>query len=423
MLKLLNALGIIVLLGVLYLISNNKKAVNKKMVLKALAIQFVIAFLLVKFPIGRMLLQKVSDVVTNVLSYGQEGLSFVFGNLADSSMPTGSIFAIQVLANIVFTSALVAALYYLGVIGFVVKLIGGAIGKILGTSKVESFVAVANMFLSQTESPILVSKYLGKMTESEMLLVLISGMGSMSASVLMGYTGMGIPMEYLLIAGALVPLGSIVVSKLIIPEKIKETSTVKKSVYNEGSDLLESEISATTEEEIDDINIDNKGDNPNLISAISQGAGDGLNLALGIGASLIAVIGLVALVNGVLGVFGLSLEKILSILFAPIGFFMGVAKENILTASQLLGTRLVLNEFVAFGQLGEILKTLDYRTGLMMAISVAGFANISSMGVCISGISVFCPEKRGLVAKLALRGMIGGFCVSLLSALIVGLIV
>ena len=423
MLKLLNALGIIVLLGVLYLISNNKKAVNKKMILKGLAIQFVLAFLLVKFPIGRMLLQKVSDVVTNVLSYGQEGLKFVFGNLADSSMPTGSIFAIQVLANIVFTSALVAALYYLGVIGFVVKLIGGAIGKILGTSKVESFVAVANMFLSQTESPILVSKYLGKMTESEMLLVLISGMGSMSASVLMGYTGMGIPMEYLLIAGALVPLGSIVVSKLIIPEKIKETSTVKKSVYNEGSDLLESEISATTEEEIDDINIDNKGDNPNLISAISQGAGDGLNLALGIGASLIAVIGLVALVNGVLGVFGLSLEKILSILFAPIGFFMGVAKENILTASQLLGSRLVLNEFVAFGQLGEILKTLDYRTGLMMAISVAGFANISSMGVCISGISVFCPEKRGLVAKLALRGMIGGFCVSLLSALIVGLIV
>ena len=422
MLKLLNVLGIIVLLGVLYLISNNKKAVNKKMVLKALAIQFVIAFLLVKFPIGRMLLQKVSDVVTSVLSYGQEGLSFVFGNLANSSMPTGSIFAIQVLANIVFTSALVAALYYLGVIGFVVKLIGGAIGKILGTSKVESFVAVANMFLSQTESPILVSKYLGKMTESEMLLVLISGMGSMSASVLMGYTGMGIPMEYLLIAGALVPLGSIVVSKLIIPEKVKEVSTVKKTVESEGSDLLESEISVT-EEEIDDINIDNKGDNPNLISAISQGAGDGLNLALGIGASLIAVIGLVALVNGVLGVFGLSLEKILSILFAPIGFFMGVAKENILTASQLLGSRLVLNEFVACGQLGEILKTLDYRTGLMMAISVAGFANISSMGVCISGISVFCPDKRGLVAKLALRGMIGGFCVSLLSALIVGLIV
>ena len=415
MLKLLNALGIVVLIGVLYLLSNNKKAVNKTMIVKALVIQFVIAFLLVKFPIGRMFLEKISDLVTNVLSYGREGLSFAFGQLADSTMPTGSIFAIQILCNIIFISALVAALYYLGIIGFVVKTIGGVIGKILGTSKVESFVAVANMFLGQTESPILVSKYLGRMTESEIMLVLISGMGSMSATVLMGYAGMGIPMQYLLIAGALVPLGSIVVSKLIFPEKIKET------VEAENSNLLEAEVSIAHED--DEVSIDNKGNNANLISAIAQGASDGLNMALGIGASLIAIISLVALVNGVLGTFGLSLEKILSIIFAPVGFLMGVPKENILTASQLLGSKLVLNEFVAFGQLGEIIKSLDYRTGLMMAISLAGFANISSMGVCISGISVFCPEKRATLSKLAFRGMIGGFCVSLLSALIVGLIV
>ena len=338
----------------------------------------------------------------------------VFAN-DDIQWPTGSIFAIQILCNIIFISALVAALYYLGIIGFVVKTIGGVIGKILGTSKVESFVAVANMFLGQTESPILVSKYLGRMTESEIMLVLISGMGSMSATVLMGYAGMGIPMQYLLIAGALVPLGSIVVSKLIFPEKIKET------VEAENSNLLEAEVSIAHED--DEVSIDNKGNNANLISAIAQGASDGLNMALGIGASLIAIISLVALVNGVLGTFGLSLEKILSIIFAPVGFLMGVPKENILTASQLLGSKLVLNEFVAFGQLGEIIKSLDYRTGLMMAISLAGFANISSMGVCISGISVFCPEKRATLSKLAFRGMIGGFCVSLLSALIVGLIV
>lgn len=423
MLKILNILGIIILLGVLYLFSNNKKEVNKKMIIKAFVIQFVIAFLLVKFPIGRIVLEKVSDIVTTILSYGQEGISFVFGQLADSQMPTGSIFAIQVLCNIIFISALVAALYYLGIIGFVVKTIGGAIGKILGTSKVESFVAVANMFLGQTESPIVVSKYLGKMTESEIMLVLISGMGSMSAAVLMGYAGMGIPMQYLLIAGALVPLGSIIVSKLIFPEKIIQTSNEKATDNEKGSvDLLEAEV-ATTKEELDDITIDNKGNNTNLISAISQGASDGLSMALNIGASLIAIISLVALVNGVLGVFGLSLEKILSIIFAPIGFLMGMSKENILTASQLLGSKLVLNEFVAFGQLGEIINTLDYRSGLMMAISLAGFANISSMGVCISGISVFCPEKRGVLSKLALRGMLGGFCVSLLSALIVGLIV
>ena len=412
----LNILGILVLLGTLYLLSSNKKDVNKKMILKAFVIQFVVAFLLVKFPLGRMALQKVSDGVTNILSYGAQGLTFIFGSLENAGAPTGFIFGIQVLGNIIFISSLVAALYYLGVLGAVVKVVGGIIGKTLGTSNVESFVAVANVFLGQTESPILVSKYLGRMTESEIMLVLISGMGSMSATVLMGYTAMGIPMENLLIAGALVPLGSIIVSKLILPESIKEVA----SVENTSLASAECAVAVDTTEEV---SIDNKGDNANLISAISQGANDGLQMALGIGASLIAIISLVALVNGILGVVGISLEQILSYVFAPIGFLMGLAKEDVFTAGQLLGSKLILNEFVAFGQLGQILNTLDYRTGLMMSISLAGFANIASMGICISGISVFCPEKRNVLAKLAFKGMIGGFCVSLLSALIVGLII
>lgn len=263
------------------------------------------------------------------------------------------------------------------------------------------------MFLGQTESPILVSKYLSAMSESEIMLVLISGMGSMSATVLMGYAGLGIPMEYLLIGGALVPLGSIIVSKLILPEvTIKDSKGYHKEINSD-----------------EEISIDNKGGNENLISAISQGSMDGLNMALGIGASLIAIISLVSLVNGILGVVGLSLEQILSYVFAPIGFLMGLTKENILVAGQLLGSKLVLNEFVAFGELGEILQTLDYRTGLMLAVSLTGFANVSSMGICISGISVFCPEKRGQLSKLAFRGMIGGFLVSVLSALVVGLII
>ena len=396
---LLNVLGIVVLLSALYFFSSNKKLIDKKMILKALVLQFVLAFLLVKFPLGQTIIEKVSDVVTNILGYGAEGISFVFGSLSDSSAPTGSIFGIQVLGNIIFISALVAALYYLGVIGAVVKGVGGAIGKVLGTSQVESFVATANMFLGQTESPILVSKYLKNMTESEIMLVLISGMGSMSATVLMGYSAMGIPMKYLLIGGALVPLGSIVVSKLMLPE---------------NPDLR---MDATEE-----VKIDNKGDNANLISAISQGANDGLNMALGIGASLIAILAIVALVNGALGVFGLSLEKIFSVAFAPIGYLMGLSTSDATLAGQLLGSKLVLNEFVAFGQLGEVIKTLDPRTALMLSISLCGFANISSTGICISGISVFCPEKRNQLAKLAFRGMIGGFLVSVLSALIVGLI-
>ena len=396
---LLNVIGIVVLLGGLYFFSSNKKLIDKKMIIKALVIQFILAFMLVKFPLGRLFIEKVSDVVTNILGYGREGLSFMFGSLADSSAVNGSIFGIQTLGNIIFISALVSALYYLGIIGAVVKVIGGIIGKILGTSKVESFVATANMFLGQTESPILVSKYLKNMTESEIMLVLISGMGSMSATVLMGYAAMGIPMQYLLIGGSLVPLGSIIVSKIMLPED--------KSLRID---------------EAEEVKIDNKGDNANLISAISQGAQDGLNMALGIGASLIAIIAIVALVNGVLGIFGLSLEKILSVVFAPIGFLMGLDMNGVTLAGQLLGSKLVLNEFVAFGQLGEVIKTLDPRTALMLSVSLCGFANISSMGICISGISVFCPEKRNQLSKLAFRGMIGGFIVSLLSALIVGLI-
>lgn len=401
MIILLNILGILAILGILYVMSPNKKDINKKMILKALIIQIVLAFILVKFPLGQVILQKVSDFVTQVLSYGSEGLTFIFGDLANGA--AGYVFGINVLGNIIFVSALVGGLYYLGIIGAVVKVIGGVIGKILGTSKVESFVAVANMFLGQTESPILVSKYLGAMNKSEVMLVLVSGMGSMSATVLMGYAGMGIPMKYLLIGGALVPLGSIIVSKILLPET-KEEIALREA--------------AATEE----VSMDNKGNNPNLISAVSEGAMNGLNMALGIGATLIGIISLVALVNGALGIFGTSLEQILSYVFAPLGFLMGLPKEDILTASQLLGSKMVLNEFVAFGQLGEIIKSLDYRSGLMMAVSLTGFANISSMGLCISGIAVFCPEKRSQLSELAFRGMIGGFFVSVLSALIVGLI-
>lgn len=391
----LNILGIFVVIGGLYLLSANKDKVDKSLVIKALIAQFILAFFLVKFPLGQDVVRVVSDFVTQVLSYGTEGLIFVFGPLADGS--SGFIFAISVLANIVFIAALVAGLYYLGIINLIVAIIGGAIQKVLGTSKVESFVAVANMFLGQTESPILVSKYLHLMTKSELMLVLVSGMGSMSATVLMGYVGMGIPMEYLLIAGALVPLSSIIVSKLLIPEVNKEAT-------------------------VENVVMDRKGGHTNIMSAISEGATNGMQMALGIGASLIAITGLVALVNGALGVVGLSLQQILSYIFAPLAFLMGLNPGDVLTAGQLLGTKMVLNEFVAYGDLGAIINTFDYRTGLMIAVSLAGFANISSIGICISGISIFCPERRTEISNIAFKGMLAGFIVSTLSAMIVGLL-
>lgn len=393
----ISIIGIIVVLGFMYLLSSNRKEIPYKTVIKALGIQFVIAFLLVKFPLGRLVVQKISDVVTGVLNCGREGLLFVFGSLADGGAPTGFVFGIQTLGNIIFVSALVGALYYLGIIGFIVKIIGKAVGKVLGTSQVESFVAVANMFLGQTESPILVSKYLGKMTKSEIVVVLVSGMGSMSATIIGGYTALGIPMENLLIASALVPMGSMAIAKILTPE-------VEKG------------------ENLDNLSIDNKGDNANILSAISEGAINGMNTALAIGASLIAILGLVAIVNMFLGYFGLSLEQIFSYVFAPLGFLMGLEGSEVLTAGQLLGSKLVLNEFVAFQSLGEIINSLSERTGLILSISLAGFANVSSIGVCISGIAALCPEKRNILAKLAFKSMLGGFAVSVLSGMIVGII-
>ena len=393
----LNLLGIVVVLGILWLISWKRKDVLFKMLLKGMIAQFIIALILVKVPAGRMVVSKISDAVTGVINCGSNGLSFVFGSLADSSAPTGMIFAVQVLGNIVFLSALVSLLYYIGVLNFVVKWIGKAVGWIMGSSEVESFVAVANMFLGQTDSPILISKYLNKMTDSEIMVVLVSGMGSMSVSILGGYTALGIPMEYLLIASALVPIGSIMVSKIIFPQ---------------------------TEEvhEVGDIKMDNKGNNANVIEAVSEGAVTGMQMALSMGASLIAMVALVALINKGLGVFGISLEQIFSYVFAPFGALMGLDPSEILMEGNLLGSKLVINEFVAFEQLGKIISSMDPRTAIMATISLCGFANFSSLGICVSGIGILCPEKKSTLARLVFRAMIGGVAVSLLSAMAVGFI-
>ena len=278
-------------LAIMYLISWKKKNISVKMLVKAVIAQFLIAVILVKVPAGRYVVPKVSDAVTSVINCGQDGLSFVFGSLADSTAAAGSVFAIQVLGNIVFLSALVSFLYYIGILGFVVKWIGKAVGKLMGTSEVESFVAVANMFLGQTDSPMPV-----------------------------------------------------------------------------------------------------------------------------------AMVALVAAVNKLLGVCGISLQQVFSYVFAPFGFFLGLDPSEILLEGNLLGSKLVLNEFVAFQQLGGMISSMDYRTGMIFAISLCGFANFSSLGICVSGIAVLCPEKKSTLARLVFKAMLGGVAVSLISAMVVGLV-
>ncbi len=391
---LLNILGILLVLAISWLISWDRKSVKWKKVGVALITELIIAILVVKVPIGQKIITLLSNGLTAVINCGNEGLTFVFGDLFTSDM---SIFIIKGLGNIIFVSAFVSVLYYLGAIGFVVKWIGKAVGKLMGTTEVESFVAVANMFLGHTDSPILVSKYLKDLTDSEIFLILVSGMGSMSASILGGYHMLGIPMEYLLIASAMVPIGSIMISKIISPQ----TEHAKS---------------------ITDVKMDNKGNNTNVIDAMAEGANTGMQMVISIGASIVGFVGIVAVVNLILGVFHVNLAQIFSYVFAPFGYFMGLDMQNVLFEGTLLGNKVILNEFVAFQELSTKLSTLDTRTGMICAISLCGFANLSSMGMCIGGIGVLCPEKRGTISRLVFRSMIGGAFVSITSALIVSMV-
>lgn len=394
---LLNVFGIIVSLAICLLLSSNRKAIKWKKVGVALIAEIIIAFIVLKVPLGQKVITVLSNGITAVINCGNQGLEFVFGDLFTGGSSHIYVFIIQSLGNIIFVSALVAVLYYLGVIGFVVKWIGKAVGKVMGTTEVESFVAVANMFLGHTDSPILVAKYIGRLTDSEIFVILVSGMGSMSASILGGYSALGIPMSSLLIASALVPIGSIMVAKIICPQTEEIT-------------------------EISDIKMDNKGNNTNVIDALSEGTQTGMQMVISIGASIVGFVGIVAVINLILGFFGVSLSQIFSYVFAPFGYLMGLDGQAIFMEGSLLGNKLILNEFIAFGDLAGKLASLDPRTALVCTISLCGFANISSMGMCIGGIGVLAPEKRGTISRLIFKAMIGGVFVSINSALLVSLI-
>ena len=390
-----NLIGVAVVLGICWLLSWDRKHVPWKTVARAFIAELVIAVIIVKVPLGQKIVTILSNGLTAVINCGNEGLTFVFGDLFDSSKL--SVFIVQSLGNIIFVSALVGVLYYLGVIGFIVKWIGKGVGKLMGTTEVESFVAVANMFLGHTDSPILVSKYLKDLTESEIFVILVSGMGSMSASILGGYHALGIPMEYLLIASALVPIGSIMISKIIYPQTEQTKS-------------------------ITDVKMDNKWNNSNVIDALAEGASTGMQMVISIGASIVGFVGIVALINLFLGFFHISLSQIFSFVFAPFGFFMGLDGSQILMEGSLLGNKLILNEFIAFGELAGKLGELEPRVGMICAISLCGFANLSSMGMCVGGIGVLCPEKRGTISRLVFKSMIGGVFVSIMSALLVSIV-
>ena len=393
-------LGIIFIFLVAFLLSNNKKKINWRTIIVGFIIQFGFAVAALKWSVGRQVLSKISLGVQSVIDYANEGIKFLFGSLNND----GSIFAVNVLSVIIFTSAIVAVLYYLGVMQFVIKVIGGALSKLLGTSKLESISASANIFLSQTESPLLIKPYIAKLTESELFTVMVGGVASVSGSVLVGYSLLGIPIEYLVSASFMAAPAGLIMAKILIPE-------LKEIKANEQVEMV-------------------KDDSGNIVDAAAKGAIDGLGLVLNIGAILLAFVALIALINGLIGwvggMFGidnLSLQSILGYIFAPVATIMGVPMNESVTVGSLIGQKIVLNEFVAFSSLSPLVGTLSAKATAIATFSLCGFANISSIAILIGGIGGMAPSRKADVARLGWKAVLAGTLANLLSATIAGLLI
>ncbi len=390
-------IGIIFVFLVAFLISNNKKKINWKIVIIGFLIQFIFAFAALKWSVGKYILSRISLGVQSVIDYAKEGISFIFGSLSND----GSIFAVNVLGVIIFISALVSVLYYLGVMQFVIKLIGGGLSKLLGTSKLETISSAANIFLGQTEAPLLIKPYVEKLTESELFTVMVGGLASVSGSILVGYSLLGIPIEYLVSASFMSAPAGLIISKIIIPE-------IREAKVNEEIEMV-------------------KDDSSNIVDAASKGAIDGLGLVLNIAAILLAFVALIALINGIIGLIGglfgidnLSLQSILGYIFAPIATIIGVPMKESLIAGSLIGQKIILNEFVAFTSLSEIISTLSPKTIAIVTFSLCGFANISSIAILIGGIGGMAPSRKHDIARLGWKAVLGGTLANLLSATIAG---
>lgn len=396
-------LGVFVVLGLGFLLSTKKKAINFRTILGGLAIQLTFAFIVLKWEAGRAGLKWFTMRIQDVINYANEGISFLFGPIADSTN-FGFVFAVQVLTIIIFFSSLISVLYYLGIMQWFIKIIGGGLSKFLGTSQTESMSAAANIFVGQTEAPLVIRPYLAKMTNSELFAVMTGGLASVAGSVLVGYALLGVPLEYLLAASFMAAPAGLVMAKLIIPE-------------TEKSDVQSFEISKDDE-------------SVNVIDAAARGAADGLHLALNVGAMLLAFIALIALINGLLsglgGIFGfesLTLQSILGFVFSPIAFAVGVPWSEAVTAGSYIGQKLVLNEFVAYSSFAPNIENLSDKTVMVVSFALCGFANLSSMAILLGGLGGMAPTRRGDIARLGLRSVAAGMLASLLSAAIAGMFI
>jgi CNT family concentrative nucleoside transporter len=421
-------IGIIVLLGIAFLLSSQRKAIKWKTILMGLSLQFILAFGVLKIGWVKQIFNVLGGFFTAVLEFTESGSLFLFGNLIDASNPTiGYVFALQILPTIVFFSALTSILYYFGIIQRIVKGLAWLLTRTLGISGAESLSVAGNIFLGQTEAPLLIKAYLPKMNRSEILLVMTGGMATVAGGVLASYVGFlgGSDPEmrlsfarHLIAASVMAAPGAIIVAKLMLPQTESVDEKIEISDQSVGSNALDALASGTTE---------------------------GLKLALNVGAMLLVFVAFIAMINGILGYIGgigglnetlaplwgydsISLEAILGTIFAPLMYIIGVAKEDLSLMGQLLGIKLVASEFVAYTQLADLKDAtnavhLAYDKSVLMATyMLCGFANFASIGIQLGGIGTIAPSQRKNLSELGFKALIAGSIASLLSATIAGMI-
>lgn len=416
-----NLLGIAVLLFIAYIFSANRRAIRLRTVVAALLTQIGIGAFILFVPFGKSILDAAASGVNHVLAYGNAGIEFLFGGLVQPRMfqvfgDGGFVFAVRVLPAIIFVTALISVLYYLGVMRWIVIVLGTVFQKLLGVSKLESFSAVTTIFLGQSEMPAVVKPFAREMTGAELFAVMSSGMAAVAGSVLAGYAGLGVRVDYLLAASFMAVPGGLLFAKIICPST--EPSRVQ----------------------LQHLNFDEKRPT-NVIEAVSSGATVGLKIAVMVGAMLIAFVSLIALLNGIVGGIGgwfghpdLSMQSVLGMLFAPLAYLIGVPWSEATIAGNFLGQKVILNEFVAYASLSPYLKdaasvsaaglqALDPRTIAILSFALCGFANFSSIAVLTGGFSAVAPERRAEVARYGLRVVLAGTLSNLLSATIAGMFI
>ena len=398
----MSLVGMCVLLGIAFAASTNRKAINLRTVAIAFAMQVVIGGFVLFFDAGKNVLASMSAAVSSVIGYANDGIGFLFGPLA-SQDTLGFIFAIQVLPVIVFFSALVAVLYHIGILDWIIKILGGGLQKLLKTSRTESLSATANIFVGQTEAPLIVKPFIATMTKSELFAVMVGGLATVAGSVMAGYVIIGVELKYLIAASFMAAPGGFLMAKMIVPE----TETPKDNL----ADL--------------DLNDDDKP--VNVIDAAASGAANGMHLALNVGAMLLGFVALIALLNGLIGGVGgwfdhptLTLQKILGYVFAPVAWLLGVPWDEAIIAGSFIGQKIVIKEFVAYLDFINYRDTLSAHTQAIVTFALCGFANLSSIAILLGGLGGMAPSRRKDIARLGLRAVLAGSMANLMSAAIAG---